>query len=79
MCVCVVCRFICSLYVCVFALSFLRALLLELNLIMIIMMMIVVNYSEMRSLIIELVLATDMSNHFQQIKTMKNLLSVPDK
>jgi len=29
--------------------------------------------------VIELVLATDMSNHFQQIKAMKNLLTVPDK
>jgi len=35
--------------------------------------------SELRSLVIELVLATDMSNHFQQIKTIKNLIAVPEK
>jgi len=34
---------------------------------------------EFRSLVIELVLATDMSNHFQQVKTMKSLLLLPDK
>lgn len=44
-----------------------------------IVVVVVVNCREFRSLVIELVLATDMSNHFQQIKAMKNLLSVPDK
>ena len=39
MCVCAVCSFICSLYVCVFAISLLRALLPELNLMMVMMMM----------------------------------------
>ncbi|RWS27188.1 calcium/calmodulin-dependent 3':5'-cyclic nucleotide phosphodiesterase 1A-like isoform X2 [Leptotrombidium deliense] len=32
-------------------------------------------YREFRALIIEMVLATDMSSHFQQIKTMKSLLA----
>ncbi|XP_074662330.1 dual specificity calcium/calmodulin-dependent 3',5'-cyclic nucleotide phosphodiesterase 1A-like [Tubulanus polymorphus] len=35
-------------------------------------------YREFRSLVIEMVLATDMSYHFQQIKNMKNLLSMPE-
>ncbi|XP_070570274.1 dual specificity calcium/calmodulin-dependent 3',5'-cyclic nucleotide phosphodiesterase 1A-like isoform X20 [Ptychodera flava] len=35
-------------------------------------------YRECRSLVIDMVLATDMSYHFQQIKQMKNLLSVPE-
>lgn len=35
-------------------------------------------YREFRSLVIDMVLATDMSFHFQQIKTMKNLLSITD-
>lgn len=35
-------------------------------------------YRELRSLVIEMVLATDMSFHFQQLKTMRNLLSLPD-
>ena len=34
---------------------------------------------ELRSLVIDLVLATDMSNHFQQIKSMKSLITAPDK
>uniref|UniRef100_A0A1B0GAH1 Phosphodiesterase n=1 Tax=Glossina morsitans morsitans TaxID=37546 RepID=A0A1B0GAH1_GLOMM len=33
-------------------------------------------YREMRSLIIEMVLATDMSSHFQQLKNMRNLLTL---
>ncbi|XP_037882129.1 calcium/calmodulin-dependent 3',5'-cyclic nucleotide phosphodiesterase 1B isoform X3 [Glossina fuscipes] len=33
-------------------------------------------YREMRSLIIEMVLATDMSCHFQQLKNMRNLLTL---
>lgn len=32
-------------------------------------------YSEFRTLIIEMVIATDMSTHFQQVKTLKTLLS----
>ncbi|XP_053212282.1 dual specificity calcium/calmodulin-dependent 3',5'-cyclic nucleotide phosphodiesterase 1B-like isoform X1 [Panonychus citri] len=32
-------------------------------------------YRELRTLVIDMVLATDMSSHFQQIKTMKSLLS----
>lgn len=35
-------------------------------------------FRELRSLVIEMVLATDMSFHFQQLKTMRNLLSLPD-
>ncbi|XP_064598070.1 dual specificity calcium/calmodulin-dependent 3',5'-cyclic nucleotide phosphodiesterase 1A-like [Liolophura sinensis] len=35
-------------------------------------------YREFRSLVIDMVLATDMSYHFQQIKNMKNLLSMPE-
>jgi len=31
-----------------------------------------------RTLVIEMVLCTDMSFHFQQLKNMKNLLSMPD-
>ena len=34
---------------------------------------------EFRALVIEMVLATDMSFHFQQIKNMKNMLSLPEK
>ena len=34
---------------------------------------------EFRTLVIDMVLATDMSFHFQQIKNMKNLLSMPEK
>jgi len=34
---------------------------------------------ELRALVIEIVLATDMSFHFQQVKNMKNLLSTPEK
>ena len=34
---------------------------------------------EFRSLVIEIVLATDMSFHFQQIKNMKSMLSVPER
>ena len=29
-------------------------------------------YTELRSLVVDMVLATDMSSHFQQIKCMKN-------
>ncbi|CAL4145507.1 unnamed protein product, partial [Meganyctiphanes norvegica] len=35
-------------------------------------------YREFRSLVIEMVLATDMSSHFQQIKAMKTMLSLSD-
>ncbi|KAK2144659.1 hypothetical protein LSH36_739g01001 [Paralvinella palmiformis] len=35
-------------------------------------------YRDFRSLVIDIVLATDMSFHFQQIKNMKNLLSMPE-
>ncbi|XP_077997949.1 dual specificity calcium/calmodulin-dependent 3',5'-cyclic nucleotide phosphodiesterase 1A-like [Glandiceps talaboti] len=35
-------------------------------------------YRDFRSLVIDMVLATDMSYHFHQIKQMKNLLSVPE-
>jgi len=31
-----------------------------------------------RTLVIEMVLCTDMSFHFQQLKNMKNLLAMPD-
>lgn len=34
---------------------------------------------ELRTLVIEMVMSTDMSCHFQQIKTMKNALSQTDK
>ena len=34
---------------------------------------------EFRALVIDIVLATDMSFHFQQIKNMRNLLSMPEK
>lgn len=36
-------------------------------------------FRDFRSLVIDIVLATDMSYHFQQIKNMKNLLSMPEK
>ena len=36
-------------------------------------------FRDFRSLVIDIVLATDMSFHFQQIKNMKNLLSMPEK
>lgn len=32
-----------------------------------------------RSLVIEMVLATDMSSHFQQLKQMKTLVLTPEK
>ncbi|VDM43333.1 unnamed protein product [Toxocara canis] len=35
-------------------------------------------YRELRNVVIEIVLATDMSTHFVQIKTMKNMLSLPE-
>ncbi|XP_042892134.1 LOW QUALITY PROTEIN: calcium/calmodulin-dependent 3',5'-cyclic nucleotide phosphodiesterase 1-like [Penaeus japonicus] len=35
-------------------------------------------YREFRSLVIEMVLATDMSSHFQQIKAMKTMLALQD-
>lgn len=34
---------------------------------------------ELRSLVVEMVMSTDMSCHFQQIKTMKNALTQTDK
>lgn len=37
-----------------------------------------VSCREFRSLVIEIVLATDMSYHFQQIKNMRNHLSMPE-
>ncbi|XP_057326238.1 dual specificity calcium/calmodulin-dependent 3',5'-cyclic nucleotide phosphodiesterase 1-like isoform X2 [Microplitis mediator] len=36
------------------------------------------DYREFRSLVIDMVLATDMSYHFQQLKNMKNLLSLAE-
>ncbi|XP_072306551.1 dual specificity calcium/calmodulin-dependent 3',5'-cyclic nucleotide phosphodiesterase 1C-like [Eucyclogobius newberryi] len=36
------------------------------------------DWRELRSLVVEMVLATDMSCHFQQIKSMKSLLQQPD-
>ena len=36
-------------------------------------------FRDFRGLVIDMVLATDMSFHFQQIKNMKNLLSMPEK
>ncbi|KAM8880574.1 dual specificity calcium/calmodulin-dependent 3',5'-cyclic nucleotide phosphodiesterase 1A [Synchiropus picturatus] len=36
------------------------------------------DWRELRSLVVEMVLATDMSCHFQQIKTMKGLLQQPE-
>ncbi|CAF4989558.1 unnamed protein product, partial [Rotaria socialis] len=35
-------------------------------------------YKNFRHLVIEMVLATDMSCHFTQLKTMKSLLSLPE-
>lgn len=35
-------------------------------------------HREFRSLVIDMVLATDMSSHFQQIKAMKNILNHSD-
>uniref|UniRef100_A0A914ULD8 Phosphodiesterase n=1 Tax=Plectus sambesii TaxID=2011161 RepID=A0A914ULD8_9BILA len=35
-------------------------------------------FREFRNMVIEIVLATDMSTHFVQIKTMKNMLSLPE-
>jgi hypothetical protein len=32
----------------------------------------------MRNMVIEIVLATDMSTHFLQVKTMKNMLTMPE-
>lgn len=34
---------------------------------------------ELRTLVVEMVMSTDMSCHFQQIKTMKNALTQTDK
>ncbi|XP_069108249.1 dual specificity calcium/calmodulin-dependent 3',5'-cyclic nucleotide phosphodiesterase 1A-like [Argopecten irradians] len=36
-------------------------------------------FREFRNLVIDMVLATDMSFHFQQIKNMKNLMAMPEK
>lgn len=33
---------------------------------------------ELRALVVEMVLATDMSCHFQQVKAMKNFLQQPE-
>lgn len=35
-------------------------------------------FREFRTLVIDMVLATDMSFHFQQLKTMKTLLASPE-
>lgn len=35
-------------------------------------------FRDIRNMIIEIVLATDMSTHFMQIKTMKNMLTLPE-
>ncbi|KIH68835.1 3'5'-cyclic nucleotide phosphodiesterase [Ancylostoma duodenale] len=35
-------------------------------------------FRDLRNMVIEIVLATDMSTHFVQIKTMKNMLSLPE-
>ena len=35
-------------------------------------------FRELRALVVEMVLATDMSCHFQQIKAMKNFLQQPE-
>jgi len=35
-------------------------------------------YREFRTLVIDMVLATDMSFHFQQLKNMRNLLSLAE-
>ncbi|XP_034126158.1 calcium/calmodulin-dependent 3',5'-cyclic nucleotide phosphodiesterase 1 isoform X2 [Drosophila guanche] len=35
-------------------------------------------YREMRTLVIDMVLGTDMTNHFQQMKTMRNLLTLQE-
>ena len=40
---------------------------------------VVLNGRNFRHLVIEMVLATDMSSHFTQLKTMKSLLSMPEK
>lgn len=36
------------------------------------------SFRELRTLVVEMVLATDMSCHFQQIKAMKSLLQQPE-
>ena len=36
-------------------------------------------YREFRGLVIDMVLATDMSGHFQQLKNMKSMLSCAEK
>lgn len=36
-------------------------------------------YREFRALVIDMVLATDMSGHFQQIKNMKSMLTCAEK
>ncbi len=35
-------------------------------------------FRELRALVVEMVLATDMSCHFQQVKAMKNFLQLPE-
>ncbi|XP_024910431.1 calcium/calmodulin-dependent 3',5'-cyclic nucleotide phosphodiesterase 1C [Cynoglossus semilaevis] len=37
------------------------------------------DWRDLRTLVVEMVLATDMSCHFQQIQNMKSLLQQPDK
>lgn len=36
------------------------------------------SHRELRTLVIEMVMSTDMSCHFQQIKTMRNTLQQPE-
>ena len=36
-------------------------------------------FAEVRGLVIDMVLATDMSSHFEQVKQMRLLLSGPDR
>lgn len=36
-------------------------------------------YREFRSFVIDMVLATDMSGHFQQLKNMKSIISCAEK
>ncbi|TNN24328.1 Calcium/calmodulin-dependent 3',5'-cyclic nucleotide phosphodiesterase 1C [Liparis tanakae] len=37
------------------------------------------DWRELRALVIEMVMSTDMSCHFQQIKTMRNTLTQTDR
>lgn len=38
----------------------------------------ITSFRDLRSLVVEMVLATDMSCHFEQIKVMKSLLQQPE-